>query len=77
MLDPDKLALARLASGALNDQLHYGCTDGHCQLVKRTGMHTNGGCNCAGRIEDYLTCLMDTLLPLQNSRRKGEHGNSA
>lgn len=31
----------------MSDQIHYGCSDGQCDITgKASGQHTNGGCRC-------------------------------
>jgi hypothetical protein len=47
----------------LNEWAQHGCTNGDCQIEKRTGMVTNGSCVCSPNAFAehllYLACRLD------------------
>lgn len=48
--------------------IDHGCSDGHCKIKKKTGMHTNGGCRCYDSLA-ILGIEMATAAERLNLRR--------
>lgn len=60
-------------------ELRGGCGDNSCQIRMPNGMGTNGGCRCAGRVEDLLILwergktLADLLSAPDSAKEEREH----